>query len=61
VLAVGQFVTGGLVSFARGLNDTPKIAGILVAAGTMGFANGEAHRITARERIVGCDERFIRL
>ncbi len=45
VLAVGQFVTGGLVSFARGLNDTPKIAGILVAAGTMGFANGETHRI----------------
>ena len=31
-----QFVTSGLVSFARGLNDTPKIAGILVAGGLAG-------------------------
>ena len=44
----GQFFTGGLVSFARGLNDTPKIAGILVAgaaaAGVAGgmFAGGNA-------------------
>jgi phosphate/sulfate permease len=26
---------GGLVSFARGLNDTPKIVGMLVAAGAL--------------------------
>ncbi len=31
----GQMLSGGLVSFARGLNDTPKIAGILVAAGML--------------------------
>jgi PiT family inorganic phosphate transporter len=37
-LAAGQVVTGGLVSFARGLNDTPKIVGILVAAGAFAVA-----------------------
>jgi inorganic phosphate transporter, PiT family len=29
---VGHFLTAGLVSFARGLNDTPKIAGLLLLA-----------------------------
>jgi PiT family inorganic phosphate transporter len=38
VLAAGQVVTSGLVSFARGLNDTPKIVGILVAAGAFAVA-----------------------
>ena len=28
----GHFLTAGLVSFARGLNDTPKIAGLLLLA-----------------------------
>jgi PiT family inorganic phosphate transporter len=37
-LAAGQVVTSGLVSFARGLNDTPKIVGILVAAGAVALA-----------------------
>ena len=37
-LKVGQYATGGLVSFARGLNDTPKIVGILVAAGALALA-----------------------
>lgn len=32
VLDVGHIASGATVSFARGLNDTPKIAGLLVAA-----------------------------
>ena len=39
---MGQYATGGLVSFARGLNDTPKITGILVAAGALALAPGMA-------------------
>ena len=39
-LAAGQVVTSGLVSFARGLNDTPKIVGILVAAGAFALGPG---------------------
>jgi inorganic phosphate transporter, PiT family len=35
---VGQLATSGLVSFARGLNDTPKIVGIVVAAGAFAIA-----------------------
>lgn len=31
LLDVSHFITSGLVSFARGLNDTPKIAAILIA------------------------------
>ncbi len=31
-----HFMSAGAVSFARGLNDTPKIAGILLIAGGMG-------------------------
>jgi PiT family inorganic phosphate transporter len=39
-LTAGQYLTGGLVSFARGLNDTPKIVGILVAAGAFALGPG---------------------
>lgn len=35
----GQLLTGGLISFARGLNDTPKIAGILVAGAALGWSS----------------------
>jgi len=38
-LRTGLFATGGLVSFAR-LNDTPKIVGMLVAAGALALARG---------------------
>jgi len=42
VLRKGLFATGGLVSFARGLNDTPKIVGIIVAAGALSLVPGMA-------------------
>jgi PiT family inorganic phosphate transporter len=42
VLRKGLFTTGGLVSFARGLNDTPKIVGIIVAAGALSLGPGMA-------------------
>ena len=32
-----HFLSAGLVCFARGLNDTPKIVGVCVAAGLFGF------------------------
>lgn len=32
LIDVGHFISAGTVSFARGLNDTPKIAALLVAA-----------------------------
>ncbi len=35
VLDVGHFLSAGLVSFARGLNDTPKIAAILLVGSSM--------------------------
>ena len=35
VLDVAHFLSAGLVSFARGLNDTPKIAAILLVGGAM--------------------------
>lgn len=41
-LRTGLFATGELVSFARGLNDTPKIVGMLVAAGALALAPGMA-------------------
>jgi len=41
-LRTGLFATGGLISFARGLNDTPKIVGMLVAAGALAVAPGMA-------------------
>jgi PiT family inorganic phosphate transporter len=41
-LRTGLFATGGLVSFARGLNDTPKIVGMLVAAGALALVPGMA-------------------
>jgi inorganic phosphate transporter, PiT family len=36
VLDVLHFLSGGAVSFARGLNDTPKIAALLLVAGASG-------------------------
>ncbi len=35
ILDVLHFLSAGLVSFARGLNDTPKIMGLLLVAGMM--------------------------
>lgn len=35
ILDASHFLSAGLVSFARGLNDTPKIAAILLAAGSL--------------------------
>jgi len=37
VLDFFHFLSAGAVSFARGLNDTPKIAALLVAAGAFGL------------------------
>ncbi len=36
VLDVAHFVSAGAASFARGLNDTPKMAALLIAAGALG-------------------------
>lgn len=38
VLDISHFFSSGLVSFARGLNDTPKIAAILLVGGTFAAA-----------------------
>jgi PiT family inorganic phosphate transporter len=35
-----HYLSAGAVSFARGLNDTPKIVALLVAAGAMGLKGG---------------------
>lgn len=40
MLDVSHVLTAGAVSFARGLNDTPKIAAILLAAGAVSAASG---------------------
>lgn len=45
IVTVGQFITSGLVSFARGLNDTPKIAGIVVVAGALEASQRGIHSI----------------
>ncbi len=37
MLDKAHFLTSGMTSFARGLNDTPKIVGILTAAGLVGI------------------------
>jgi len=37
-LEAAHFVSAGAVSFARGLNDTPKIAALLLAGGLLGLA-----------------------
>lgn len=50
-LSAGQYATSGLVSFARGLNDTPKIVGILVAAGAL--AVGKATGLVAVLMLLG--------
>ncbi|MCB1058401.1 MAG: inorganic phosphate transporter [Acidobacteria bacterium] len=39
ILDVCHLLTAGAVSFARGLNDTPKIAAVMVAAGALGSAH----------------------
>jgi len=39
-LNVSHLITAGAVSFARGLNDTPKIAAIMLAAGAVAAAQG---------------------
>jgi inorganic phosphate transporter, PiT family len=36
VVDVGHFVSAGIVGFARGLNDTPKIAAVLLASPILG-------------------------
>jgi inorganic phosphate transporter, PiT family len=38
ILDLSHFISSGLVSFARGLNDTPKIAAILLVAGSLNAA-----------------------
>ncbi len=40
ILDIAHMVSAGAVSFARGLNDTPKIAGLLVAAHTLDIRYG---------------------
>lgn len=40
VLNFSHFASAGAVSFARGLNDTPKIVALSVAAGAMGLGLG---------------------
>ncbi len=35
-----HFLTAGAVCFARGLNDTPKIAALLLGAGALGLSSG---------------------
>jgi inorganic phosphate transporter, PiT family len=36
IVDVGHFISAGVVSFARGLNDTPKIAAVLLASPLLG-------------------------
>jgi PiT family inorganic phosphate transporter len=36
IVDIGHFVSAGVVSFARGLNDTPKIAAVLLASPLLG-------------------------
>jgi PiT family inorganic phosphate transporter len=36
IVDAGHFVSAGVVSFARGLNDTPKIAAVLLASPILG-------------------------
>ena len=36
IVDVAQFISAGVVSFARGLNDTPKIAAVLLASPILG-------------------------
>lgn len=40
LLDVGHYASAGLVSFARGLNDTPKMVALLLAAGGLGVQLG---------------------
>jgi inorganic phosphate transporter, PiT family len=41
-LNVAHILSAGVLSFGRGLNDTPKIAAVMIAAGVVGGAVGEA-------------------
>jgi PiT family inorganic phosphate transporter len=47
VVRAAHFFTAGLQSFARGLNDTPKIAALLLAAGAIGHAGPMAFVLVA--------------
>jgi PiT family inorganic phosphate transporter len=38
ILDIGHFLSAGLTGFARGLNDTPKIAAVLIGAGALSSA-----------------------
>ncbi len=40
ILDAGHFMSAGVVSFARGLNDTPKIVALMLAAGAVGIEHG---------------------
>jgi PiT family inorganic phosphate transporter len=40
LLNSAHFLTAGIVCFARGLNDTPKIAGLLLLVGAFGLNHG---------------------
>ncbi len=42
VLDVLHFGSAGMVSFARGLNDTPKIVALLAAASGLGISSGQS-------------------
>lgn len=42
ILTFAHVLTAGAASFARGLNDTPKICALLIAASAMGFHKGLA-------------------
>jgi PiT family inorganic phosphate transporter len=39
-LTFGHLLSAGLVGFARGLNDTPKIVGLIVGVGLVSMAQG---------------------
>jgi PiT family inorganic phosphate transporter len=41
-LNVAHILSAGALSFGRGLNDTPKIAAVMIAAGVVGASVGEA-------------------
>ncbi len=47
VLDVSHLFTAGAVSFARGLNDTPKIAALLLAGGALGGMQQQRLALTA--------------
>lgn len=48
-----HFASAGAVSFARGLNDTPKIAALLVAAGALGLPLGASTTVVGLAMALG--------